>query len=87
MGKHLSIKEKLNAENELIQNRNEVLELRKELKIITDTARREELIARWQDLKKRNKKLSTHIKDSKKSVHKGKYGINGICYNMFCKKI
>jgi hypothetical protein len=86
MGKHLSINEKLNAQNELIKNRKEILYLRKEIKDLVNNIKKEELVLKIQTLKNRNKKLKNHILYSKKSVHNGKYGINGICYNLFGKK-
>ena len=70
MGKHLSIEEKLNAENELKENSFKIKQLREEINA----------------LKYRNKKLTYFLEASRKSKHKGLYGIDGTCYKMFSKR-
>ena len=70
MGKHLTIEEKLNADNELQQNRIIMKWLRKQLNAF----------------KYRNHKLENYLHHKNKSKHNGLYGINGSCYTMFGKK-
>ena len=70
MGKHLSIEEKLNAENELKENMAKIKELRNEIKKINY----------------RNGRLRNYLAFKNRSKHQGMFGIDGICYKMFGKK-
>ena len=70
MGKHLTIEEKLNAENELKENRLVMKWLRQ----------------RINEIKYRNSKLENYLGNKKNSKYEGLYGIEGSCYKMFGKK-
>ena len=70
MGKHLTIEEKLNAENELKENRLVMKWLRQ----------------RINEIKYRNSKLENYLVNKKNSKHEGLYGIDGSCYKLFGKK-
>lgn len=70
MGKHLSVKEKLNAENELKENNAKIKNLRNQIN----------------QLMYRNTKLRNHLASRKRSKHNGMFGIDGVCYKMFGKK-
>lgn len=70
MGKHLTLEEKLNAENELKENRFIMSWLRQQMA----------------NFKYRNKKLENYLKQRKYSKYNGIYGIDGGCYKMFGKK-
>lgn len=70
MTKHLTIKEKLNAEKELEKNTNRIKELRNEI----------------HEINKRNRRLRNHLYSRKHSKHSSMYGINGVCYKLFGKK-
>ena len=70
MGKHLTIEEKLNAENELKENRLIMKWLREQLNAF----------------KYRNARLTNYLEYKDKSKHEGLYGIDGSCYKMFGKK-
>ena len=86
MGKHLSVEEKLNAENEYAQNLEIIYDIKDEIRESKDKAYKQELWAEVRELRKRNDKLRNHIYARKHSKHNGMYGINGICYTMFGKK-
>jgi hypothetical protein len=86
MGKHLSIKEKLNAENEYEQNLGIIYDIKDKIRESKDFVYKQELWVKVKEIRKRNKKLLNHIYSSRRSKHRGLYGINGICYNMFGKK-
>ena len=70
MGKHLSVEEKHNAKNELIENRKKIKELKQQINA----------------LKYRNQKLLYHLKSAKKSKHNGLFAEKGLCHKMFGKK-
>lgn len=70
MGKHLSVAEKHNAKNELIENREKIKELRQQMNA----------------LKYRNKKLLYYLKNVKKSKHNGLFAEKGLCHEMFGEK-
>ena len=70
MGKHLSIAEKLNAENEFYENKIKMKWLREQLNA----------------LKYRNARLEYYLVNRKNSKYNGLYGINGTCYKMFGRK-
>ena len=70
MGKHLTIEEKLNAENEVKENLEKIKELKNEI----------------HKIKRRNERLRNHIYFKTRSKHNGLYGIDGVCYKMFGKK-
>lgn len=70
MSKHLSIEEKLNAENELAENIEKIKQLKDQIKL----------------LMYRNNKLRRHIYSRKRSKYNGLYGIDGVCYTLFGKK-
>ena len=70
MGKHLTIEEKMNAENELKMNRNFIKLLRQQIN----------------EIKKRNAKLENFLDHKKYSEHCGMYGIDGLCYKLYGKK-
>lgn len=70
MTKHLTIKEKLNAEKELEKNINRIKELRNEI----------------HEINKRNRRLRNHLYSRKRSKHNSMYGIDGVCYKLFRKK-
>ena len=70
MGKHLSVAEKHNAKNELIENRKKIKELRQQMNA----------------LKYRNQKLLYYLNKAKKSKHNGLFAEKGLCHEMFGKK-
>jgi hypothetical protein len=70
MGKHLGVEEKLNAENELKENRAKIKLLQKEIN----------------GLKYRNKKLLYYLENRKNSKYKGLYSADGLCYKLYGKK-
>lgn len=70
MGKHLSIAEKLNAENEFYENKIKMKWLREQLNI----------------LKYRNTRLERYISNSRRSKYSGLYAMNGVCYKLYGKK-
>lgn len=70
MGKHLTIEEKLNAENELKENRAKIKLLQQEIN----------------GLKYRNKKLLYYLENRKNSKYKGLFSENGLCYKLYGKK-
>lgn len=86
MAKHLNIKEKLNAKNELKEIALKIKELRKQIKLVIGFKSKEELRENLKQLMERRKKLQNHICYSKRSKYNGKFGINGTCYEMFGKK-
>ena len=70
MTKHLTIPEKLNAENELKDNVAKIKALRNEIKL----------------LNRRNQRLRNHLYSRYRSKHNGMFGIDGLCFKMFEKK-
>lgn len=86
MGKHLSVEEKLNAENEYVQNLEIIYDIKDKIRETKDFAYKQELWVKVKEIRKRNKKLLNHIYSRRHSKHNSMYGINGICYNMFGKK-
>ena len=70
MGKHLTVKEKLNAENELRENRAKIKELRNQINVI----------------KYRNKKLENYLELRKYSKYNGLFSQDGLCYKLYEKK-
>lgn len=86
MAKHLSIEEKLNAQNEYYQNLEIIYDIKDKIREAKDFAYKQELWVKVREIRKRNKKLLNHIYSRRHSKHNGMYGINGICYNMFGKK-
>ena len=70
MGKHLTVKEKLNAENELRENRAKIKELRNQINAI----------------KYRNKKLENYLERRKASKYNGLFSQDGLCYKLYGKK-
>lgn len=70
MGKHLTVQEKLNAENELKENRAKIKELRNQINAI----------------KYRNKKLENYLELRRHSKYNGLFSQNGLCYQLYNKK-
>ena len=70
MGKHLTVEEKLNAENELKFNKQLIKLLREQIR----------------NLQCRNEKLKYCIQHKNYNKHCGLYGVNSICYKLYGKK-
>lgn len=70
MGKHLTIEEKHNAKNELIENRDKIKQLREQINV----------------LKRRNDKLLYYLNYAKRSKYEGMAAEQGFCYQKYGKK-
>lgn len=81
MGKHLSVEEKLNAQNEYSENLKKIEMLKLEY-----IEKEKENKIKIKELQLRNRKLKTFLENRKKSPYGGLYPLNGICYKMFGKK-
>lgn len=90
MGKHLTIAEKLNAEKEILENKQKIKKLRKERRILkyyhSGDDRVLELGEEIAFLQKRNNRLMAYLWYAKQSKHNGLYGIDGLCHKMFGKR-
>ena len=97
---HLSVEEKLNAENELDDNLDTIKAIRKEKHALLYISKLKygrmvkdaysERIAKIEEtidkLNARNKKLRKYLKGSKTSKYNGLYSLNCVCYKEFGKK-
>ena len=70
MGRHLSVEEKHNAANELMENRDKIEDLREQINA----------------LRYRNRKLYYYLYCSKKSKYNGLFTEQGECYQKYGKK-
>ena len=99
MAKHLSVEEKINAEEEFKRNKEEITYLRKHRKSLIYLSQRkrfannkdnllrgaEESMEKIRQLQTRNKKLQSVIYWRSKSPYKGLFSARGECYKMFGK--
>lgn len=94
MGKHLTYQEKLNAHNELKENKKKIKRIRQKRELLKYNQKLkgghlisdEEIDKLTQEIlviMKRQKKLRNFLYNSKKSKHHAMFGINGDCFQMY----